>query len=160
MPIAALTNIEKTFGARTLFKDLEFSIERGERVGLIGANGSGKTTLFRMLIGEMTPDVGNVYVAESMKLGHLSQEPSFTPGNTAIDEAELAFANLHDLAHQMRELEHAMAEHQDEQLDKTLKQYEEVQHDFDAAGGYVWHHRLEATLLGVGLGRETWEQQI
>src|SRR5206468_4258413 len=88
------------------------------------------------------------------------QDPTFTAENTVIDEAELAFSSLHDLAHRMRELEHAMAEHVDQALDKTLRQYEVLQHDFDLAGGYVWHHRLEATLLGVGLGRETWEQQV
>jgi ATP-binding cassette subfamily F protein 3 len=53
-----------------------------------------------------------------------------------------------------------MAEHADEALEKTLNQYQTVQHDFELAGGYAWRHRLEATLLGVGLEPNTWEQQV
>src|SRR4051812_3880489 len=157
MPVVSLDNIEKTFGRRTLFEGLNLAVERGERVGLIGANGSGKTTLFKLLVGEVTADAGSVSIGDGVKLGYLTQDPKFTPGSTVIDEAELAFAALHDLSHRMRELEHAMAEHTGDDLEKTLKKYETVQHDFDLAGGYVWHHKLEATLLGVGLGRETWE---
>jgi len=53
-----------------------------------------------------------------------------------------------------------MADHAGEELDKTLERYQSVQHEFELAGGYAWQHKLEATLLGVGLGRETWEQNI
>ncbi len=160
MPIASLTNLEKTFGKRVVFDKLNLLIDRGERIGLIGANGSGKTTLFRALIGEMIPDAGSVSVGKSLKIGHLSQDPVFDPGNTVLDEAELAFAELHRLAHRLRDLEHAMAEVTGDALEKVLVSYQDVQHDFDLAGGYVWHHKLEATLLGVGLERGTWEQKV
>ncbi|MEO6436787.1 MAG: ABC-F family ATP-binding cassette domain-containing protein [Tepidisphaeraceae bacterium] len=160
MPVVSLHNIEKTFGRRTLFDKLSLAVERGERVGFIGANGSGKTTLFKLIVGEITADAGSVSVGDGIKIGYLSQDPSFTPGITVIDEAELAFAALHDLAHRMRDLEHAMGEQEGNALQKTLDKYQHVQHEFDLGGGYVWHHRLEATLLGVGLGRETWEQTV
>src|SRR5450432_101577 len=160
MPIAALNNIEKTFGQRVLFEELSFLIDRGERVGLIGDNGSGKTSLFKVLTGEITPDVGDVSIAKSIKLGYLEQDPKFDLSNNVMDEAELAFAELHVLSHRMREIEHAMAEHLGSDLDKTLKQYEDVQHEFDLAGGYAWRHRLEATLLGVGLNETTCEQNV
>ncbi|HEY7086582.1 MAG TPA: ABC-F family ATP-binding cassette domain-containing protein, partial [Tepidisphaeraceae bacterium] len=160
MPIATLANIEKTFGQRVLFEKLNFIIDRGERVGLIGENGSGKTTLFKVFTGEVTPDVGDVSVAKSIKVGYLAQDATFDAGNTVMDEAELAFAELHDLSHKLREIEHAMAEQSGEQLDKTLRQYENVQHEFELAGGYAWRHRLEATLDGVGLDRGSWEQNV
>jgi ATP-binding cassette, subfamily F, member 3 len=160
MPVLQLTNIEKTFGRRTLFDKLSLSVERGERVGLIGANGSGKSTLFKLLVGEITADSGDVSIGDGIRLGHLTQDPKFTPGSTVIDEAELAFKELHDLAHKLRDLEHAMAEEQGDALQKTLDKYQHLQHEFDLGGGYVWHHKLEATLLGVGLGRETWEQAV
>jgi ATP-binding cassette subfamily F protein 3 len=60
----------------------------------------------------------------------------------------------------MRELEHRMAEAGGDELDKVLAKYQDVQHAFDLAGGYSWQHKLEATLLGVGLGREMWEQKV
>src|SRR5204862_107094 len=64
------------------------------------------------------------------------------------------------LARPLRDLEHAMATQSGDELEKTLNRYQIAQHEFDLAGGYVWHHRLEATLLGVGLERETWEQPV
>ncbi len=160
MPLIQLNNIEKILGDRMLFEGLGLSIEKGERVGLIGNNGEGKTTLFRMIVGEMTPDVGEVNIPRGTKIGYLKQDPEFEVGNTVIDEAELAFAELHDLSHRLRDIEHKMGDAQGEQLDKLLSQYEKVQHDFDEKGGYAWQHRLEATLLGVGLGRDVWESVV
>ena len=160
MPIVTLSNIEKTFGDRVLFHGLNLVLDRGERVGLIGVNGAGKTSLFRAITGELTPDAGTVAVARSAKVGYLTQDPSFDPANTVMDEAELAFADLHRLAHDLRDAEHAMADAAGEALDRLLARYQALQHDFDLAGGYAWQHRLEATLLGVGLDRAVWEQPV
>jgi len=158
--LATLSNLEKTFGKRVIFDGLSLNVEQGERLGFIGANGAGKTTLFKVLTGEIIPDSGVVAIAKGTKVGHLSQDPKFNDESTVIDEAEEAFAQLHELAHRMRDLEHAMAEHADEELEKTLNQYQTVQHDFELAGGYAWRHKLEATLLGVGLEPNTWEQKV
>src|SRR5690349_3563423 len=104
MSLATLASIEKTFGQRTLFDKLNLNVERGERLGFIGANGSGKTTLFKVLVGQVIPDAGTVAIAEGIKIGYLTQEPVFTE-ETVVDEAERAFADLHKLAHRLRELE-------------------------------------------------------
>ncbi len=160
MAILQLTNLEKTFGRRVMFDHLSFMLNKGERVGFIGDNGAGKSTLFRMMTGELVPDQGIVAIAQGAKIGMLAQDPVFDLENTVIDEAELAFKEMHDLAHRLRDLEHAMGEHQGDELDKTLEKYQNVQHDFDLAGGYQWQHKLEATLLGVGLTRDRWEQKV
>jgi len=160
MAIASLSNVEKHFGKKVLFEKADMAIFEGERVGFIGANGTGKTTLFKMLMGQVQPDVGTVAVSRGTRVGYLVQNPSFDLENTVLDEAELGFAELHDLSHRMRDLEHRMAEETGEALEKVLEKYQNVQHEFDLAGGYVWQHKMEATLLGVGLGRETWEQKV
>ena len=160
MPIVTLSNIEKSFGERVIFRELGFLIDRGERVGLIGDNGTGKTTLFKIITGEVIPEIGSVAMAQTIKLGHLTQDAIFDPANTVMDEAELAFANLHQLSHQLRELEHDMATQSGEMLERTLEKYQIVQHEFDLAGGYVWRHKLEATLLGVGIPESMWEQNV
>ena len=95
MPIATLTNIEKTFGQRVLFEKLNLNVYRGERIGLIGDNGAGKTSLFKALLGDLVLDAGSAAVNKAIKVGHLRQDPVFDPQNTVIDEAELAFAELH-----------------------------------------------------------------
>src|SRR5665213_2757265 len=160
MAVATLTDVEKHFGKKVLFEHLDFTVYEGERVGFIGDNGAGKSTLFKMLTGEVEPDAGTVQVSKSTKVGYLVQNPTFQLDDTVIDEAELAFADLHRLAHEMRELEHRMAEAQGAELEKVLEKYQNIQHEFDVGGGYAFQHKIEATLLGVGLGRETWEQKV
>src|SRR3954451_772231 len=160
MPIATLTNIEKTFGQRILFDKLNLNVYRGERIGLIGDNGAGKTSLFKALLRELTPDAGSAAVNTSIKIGHLRQDPVFDPSNTVIDEAELAFAELHALSHRLRDLEHEMAHLTGEDLEKVLQKYQNAQHEFDLAGGYAWQHKLEGTLQGIGLEKPTWEQNV
>jgi ATP-binding cassette, subfamily F, member 3 len=160
MSIASLANIEKTFGQRLLFDKLSLTIYAGERIGFIGANGAGKTSLFRILVGQLAPDAGQVAIARGTRVGYLTQDPVFDPANTVMDEAELAFADLHRLSHRLRELEHEMAGQHGDSLEKTLRQYQTTQHEFDLAGGYAWRHRLEATLQGVGLEPPTWEQDV
>jgi ATP-binding cassette subfamily F protein 3 len=155
-----LTNLEKVLGDRLIFDKLSFAIDRGERVGLIGDNGAGKSTLFKMITGAMTPDMGDRSIARTATIGLLEQDPKFTPGNTLIDEAETAFKELHDLAHEMRECEHAMAEHTDDELTKTLERYEKLQSRFDELGGYAWRHKLEATLHGVGFEDADFEKPV
>ena len=160
MALLQLTNIEKVLGDRLIFDRLSLSIDKGERTGLIGDNGSGKSTLFKMITTAMTPDMGDRSLARGATIGLLEQDPTFGAGNTLIDEAELAFKELHDLAHKMRDCEHAMAEHQDEELDKTLLRYEELQHKFEELGGYAWRHKLEATLHGVGFTDADFEKPV
>ena len=160
MAIVTLNQVEKTFGRRVLFDKLDFAIDRGERLGLIGDNGSGKSSLFKVILGQLAIDSGSVAIAKSVRIGHLAQDPVFDPENTVIDEAELAFAKLHQLSHELRDLEHEMAHLSGDDLDRILKKYQDVQHEFEIEGGYAWRHRLEATLLGVGLETTIWEQKV
>jgi len=160
MAVVSLSKVEKHFGSKVLFENLDLQIYEGERVGFIGANGAGKTTLFRILTGQEMADQGEVIISRNTKVGYLVQNPKFDLENTVIDEAETGFAQLHDLAHRMRDLEHKMAETEGDALEKVLEKYTNVQGEFDAAGGYAWQHKMEATLLGVGLSRETWELKV
>lgn len=82
-------NLKKSFGGRTLFENISFGMERGERLALIGRNGHGKTTLFRILIGDMESDGGTIHLPRNYKLGYLSQHLKFSE-KTISEEAALA----------------------------------------------------------------------
>ncbi len=80
--------VTKSFGAQPLFDDLSFSVNRRERVGLVGRNGHGKTTMFRMVLGEITPDAGDIVIPKRYRIGHLDQHIHFTQP-TLLEEAAL-----------------------------------------------------------------------
>ena len=73
-----LNDISKHFGAQALFDDLDLIIGKGERIGFVGRNGSGKSTLFKIILGELTPDAGEVKTPKGYRIGTLDQHIHFT----------------------------------------------------------------------------------
>src|SRR5215208_3199045 len=85
-----------SFGSRTVFDGLTFTIEEGERVGLVGVNGSGKSSLMRMLARAAEPDRGEIQLRRGATVTYLPQEPVFADGATVASELEVARAPLRD----------------------------------------------------------------
>ena len=91
-PILNAQNISKTYGAMPLFRNIGFTIEEGDRIGLIGPNGSGKSTLLQILAGTTEPDNGEVAVRKRTRLSLVHQESTFRPGQTVRSVIEAALA--------------------------------------------------------------------
>ena len=87
-------NLSVSFSARPLFTDVNFVVNRGERVALVGKNGAGKTTMLRIIAGEQQPTSGNVALEQDAEVGYLPQVMKITDGRTVIEEAETAFAEI------------------------------------------------------------------
>ena len=81
-PILNAQNISKTYGANPLFRDIAFTIEEGDRIGVIGPNGSGKSTLLQILSGALEPDSGDMAVRKRVRVSLVQQESHFAPGQT------------------------------------------------------------------------------
>lgn len=84
-----LTNISKNFSSQELFSNLSFKLNKGNRIGLVGRNGSGKSTLFKIILGEETPDSGDVIIPKNYKIGTLKQHLTFSE-KTLREESALA----------------------------------------------------------------------
>ncbi|HMK42814.1 MAG TPA: ATP-binding cassette domain-containing protein, partial [Dissulfurispiraceae bacterium] len=82
-------NLSKAYGRQVIFDEVGFTINAGERIGLVGRNGHGKTTLFRILLGEAQPDSGTIGVPNGYSIGHLSQHIHFSR-RSVLDEACLS----------------------------------------------------------------------
>jgi ATP-binding cassette, subfamily F, member 3 len=90
-----VSNLSKAYGLQVIFDDVSFTMNSGERVGLVGRNGHGKTTLFRMLLGEDHPDSGVISLPKDYRIGHLSQHIRFTE-DTVLKEACLGLREQAD----------------------------------------------------------------
>src|SRR5881394_669158 len=106
----SFSNINKQYGKQLLFVDASFQLNPGEKVGLVGPNGAGKTTLFRMIVGEESPDEGDVSVPRKLTIGYFRQDVEEMSGRSVLDEAIAGSGRLGDLHHELEALQHAMGD--------------------------------------------------
>ena len=118
---------------KNILDGLSFSVNDGERVGILGHNGCGKTTLFRILVGEIGYDEGQVAIAGGKRIGLISQIPVFPEDWTAEDVLKSAQQRLEDMARRMDELTLQM---ESDASPALLREYDRLSEDFRRLGGY------------------------
>ena len=151
----SFTRISKQYGRQILFVDASFQLNPGENVGLVGPNGSGKTTLFRMIVGEESPDEGEVSVPRKMTVGYFRQDVEEMAGRSVLDEAIAGSGRLGDLHHELEALQLAMGDPaQAGDMDRILARFGEVQEEYDHSGGYGLEAQAREVLHGLGFDEE------
>lgn len=130
----SVSSLVKSFElGKNILDGLTFTVNSGERVGILGHNGCGKTTLFRILAGEIGWDEGEVMVAPSKRLGLISQIPVYPDGWTTEDVLRSAHKRLYGISDRLDELGLLM-EH--DQSPALLQEYDRLSDDFRRLGGY------------------------
>ena len=127
---------------------LTFQVQHGERVGILGRNGTGKTTLFRLMVGELTEDKGEIDIARGKRLGLVSQIPHYPAGYTVEDVLATAEERLNAMQARMRKLEELMAVSSDRAL---LSEYDELLSRFEMLGGYDAEVRRSKVANGLDI---------
>src|SRR6195256_4882359 len=151
----SFNRISKQYGRQVLFVDASFQFNPGEKVGLVGPNGAGKTTLFRMIVGEETPDDGDVSLPRRLSIGYFRQDVEEMAGRTVLDEAIAGSGRLGDLHHELHDLQQAMADPVSTgDMDKILERFGEVQEAYDHLGGYALEAQAREVLHGLGFDDE------
>ena len=151
----SFTRISKQYGRQVLFVDASFQLNPGEKVGLVGPNGSGKTTLFRMIVGEESPDEGDVSVPRKLTVGYFRQDVEEMAGRSTLDEAIAGSGRLGDLHHELEALQHAMADPERAgDMDRILARFGEVQEEYEHSGGYGLEAQAREVLYGLGFDEE------
>jgi ATPase subunit of ABC transporter with duplicated ATPase domains len=149
------SRISKQYGRQVLFVDASFQLNPGERVGLVGPNGSGKTTLFRMVVGEESPDEGDVSVPKRLTIGYFRQDVEEMAGRSVLDEAIAGSGRAGDLHHELEALQHAMADPaRAGDMERILARFGEVQEEYDHLGGYALEAQAREVLHGLGFDDE------
>jgi len=151
----AFNRISKQYGRQVLFVDASFQLNPGERVGLVGPNGSGKTTLFRMIVGEESPDEGDVSVPKRVTIGYFRQDTEEMAGRSVIDETIAGSGRVGDLHHELEALQHGMADPgRAGELDAILERFGHVQEEYEHLGGYALEAQAREVLHGLGFDDE------
>ena len=147
----SFARINKQYGRQVLFVDASFQLNPGEKVGLVGPNGAGKTTLFRMIVGEESPDDGEVTVPRKATIGYFRQDVEEMSGRSVLDEAIAGSGRVGDLHHELEALQHAMADpDRAGEMDEILERFGEVQEEYDHLGGYALESQAREVLHGLG----------
>ena len=145
----SVRDLTKAFEVNNNILDgLTFQVQHGERVGILGRNGTGKTTLFRLLVGELTEDKGEIDIARGKRLGLVSQIPQYPAGYTVEDVLATAEERLRSMQERMRKLEELMAVSDDRAL---LSEYDELLSRFETLGGYDAEVRRNKVANGLGI---------
>lgn len=143
-------NISVHYGHQNVLTDVTFRVNGGERIGVVGPNGSGKSTLFKIVLGELSTDHGELIVEGSPTIGSTRQhpEPEF-PEETLLQYAVRGVPGFCDLETKMKDLERRMDAGED-----VFEEYGEVQTAFEHMGGYDLETRVKVALGGLGFSVE------
>jgi ATP-binding cassette subfamily F protein uup len=158
MTLLRAADILLTFGSRTLFENLTFVIEEGERVGLVGVNGSGKSTLMKILAGALIPDKGELQLKRGARVTYLPQEPHFPEGATVQSELSVAQQALRDAIEQHGALADKLGDATPEQQEKMAGQMADLADHIDHMGGWDTEHH--AKILLDRLGVKEWDRPV
>jgi ATPase subunit of ABC transporter with duplicated ATPase domains len=151
----SFSRINKQYGRQVLFVDASFQLNPGEKIGLVGPNGAGKTTLFRMIVGEESPDDGDVSVPKKLTIGYFRQDVEEMSGRSVLDEAIAGSGRVGDLHHELEALQHAMGDpDRAGEMDRILARFGQVQEDYEHLGGYALESQAREVLHGLGFDDE------
>jgi ATP-binding cassette subfamily F protein 3 len=157
----AVTNIAKSFGDRTLFEGVTFSVGARDRVAVIGANGSGKTTLFEIITGNSAPDSGTVTFRRGSTTGYLEQDATLSSDRKLLEEVASASTWLTGMAHRIEVLQDELSAPDGESdPSELLAELGELQHAYEAAGGYDADYEARVVLSGLGFKESDFERSL
>jgi len=152
-----LEGVARSFGGRTLFRDVAFTIHRTDRIGLVGPNGAGKTTLMKIAAGLEVADSGRVTMPRDVRVAMLRQEIDPDRSCSVRSEVTSAFAELAAIEREMHELERQMEElaHAGRAIPSDLTdRYGDCRTRFELGGGFERESRVERILGGLGFDAE------
>ena len=153
-----LEKLGKSFGEKVVLHDVSASVEKEDRIGIVGQNGAGKTTLLKILTGIYTDYDGEFSVTHGVTLGYLEQNAKLDTTLDIYGEMRSSFAPVLDAMAQMQILEKRMAASPDDAA--LLEKHDELQNIIDAADGYNMDVNIKKVLSGMGFAQDTWSKNV
>ena len=157
MALFTLRSLRKDFGIKEILKDASFSLDEGDKVGLIGTNGSGKSTLLKMIAGLEHSDGGELWVNSSAKIIYLSQQPDMNPEHTVLEQVFADSGEQMALVKEYEEISDKLT-HGHGDMDRLLEQLSRVSDRMDQTG--AWDLETNAKIVLTKLGIDDLEVKV
>ncbi len=158
--ILACHGISKSFGENVIVTEGSFHIEDHEKAALVGPNGAGKTTLFKMIVGEIPSDGGEVILTKGKTLGYLAQHQNMVSNSTIYEEVKLAKADIIAMEKQIREIELELKHLDGDALSARLETYNRLTAAFDRENGYAYESEITGVLKGLGFDENDFSKPV
>ncbi len=151
MTLLAAKSIYVHYGHTPVLENVSCTLERGERVGLVGVNGAGKTTLLRALAGDLETEKGDVARQRGVVVGYLPQRPDPPPGASVLRWVLDVFGDVVDIEEKLEKIHDEMAHAEGEALEKLLAKEARLREELEVKGGYTLEQKAEAVLSALGV---------
>lgn len=147
-----LNKLSKNYGARNLFKNINLTVNRGAKCGLVGPNGTGKSTLFSIILGLEEPSSGQVRINKNVHIGYLPQEASFESDSTVLSETIKGDDSIKRLINEKQKIE--------EQGKAATERYGNILSDLEFRGYFSLEHKAKKVLSGLGFDEDTFKKPV
>lgn len=147
MSLLEITNLSHSFSENVLYKNADFSLNKGEHIGIVGQNGTGKSTLIKLCTGQLLPDDGRIIWQPKTSIGYLDQYAEIDMRLDMKSFLKTAFSHLYDLEEKMNRLYENMQDGDFQDLDAAARYQEELERqEF-----YLIDTKIEQVATGLGL---------
>ncbi|MGK7940609.1 MAG: ATP-binding cassette domain-containing protein [Crocosphaera sp.] len=157
MTIFTLRSVKKDFGIKEILKDATFSLEEGDKVGLIGTNGSGKSTLLKMIAGLEPMDGGEVWINSGSKIVYLPQQPNLDENCTVLEQVFADCGEQMALVREYEEISHKLA-HDSENTDSLMSRLSAVTQQIETLD--AWGLETNAKIILSQLGIDDFDVKV
>lgn len=157
MSLLRVNHISKSFGGDVLFENISFDINQGEKIALIGKNGTGKSTIFKMIINQLSPDQGDIFLHGQTKIGYLSQNIIENEDNSLYQEALTVFKDVIDVQERM---EKVIKQMEVDHSDNMIKKFARIEEQFHLLGGYDYLVKIDTLLSHFGFDKTLYNRPI
>ncbi len=158
--ILSCNSITKSFGEKEILCGVSFHVNDNKKAAIVGINGAGKSTLFKIIVGELSADTGDVTFSKGSTFGYLSQHQDLTSENTIYTELLSTKAELLRLEESIRSLEKEMKHTEGEALEQMLSNYSRLTHEFEIQNGYAYRSEVVGILKGLGFEESEFDKVV
>lgn len=160
MILISVQELQKSFGVHEVLRSVTFSLQKGEKMGLVGVNGCGKTTLMRIIAGEMQPDGGTIHRNKDLRVGYLAQLDDIPLTDTVWGALLRVFEPIRVMERRMAEIEKLLESADPETALRLSSEYQRLTESYNAQQGYAYEGEILRVLNGLGLKPEMHQRQV